>query len=275
MVREARTNPRTPLTRAFAVWLGLAAGACASEPGAPIPSRAFAASRNSIDQILTRPFDHDVPMGCTGKRVWASSPQGWAFRDDVHWIDSTALAAFDLEIRDERGLLAPASGSYYPSHIRLDGAVHKEMSASASFTFSLDNVDNPLHRPFEPSKRWTCWSSGRRQDWYEVDFGMPRTLAGFDLLFFDDAPHGGCRPPESFQIQFLDGKDRIWSRVETTRAFPALPKPGENRVRFEPVVSSRFRVVIAPRWPRFLYRTLRRRADPRESRSDTFFGQSA
>ena len=51
----------------------------------------FAASRFSIDEILSRPFDRDVPMGCTGDRVWASSPQGWAFRDDVQWLYLTNL----------------------------------------------------------------------------------------------------------------------------------------------------------------------------------------
>ena len=52
----------------------------------PPPHRVFAASRFSMDEILTRPYDPDVPMGCVGDRVWASSPQGWAFRDDVHWL---------------------------------------------------------------------------------------------------------------------------------------------------------------------------------------------
>ena len=60
-------------------------------------------------------------MGCTGDRVWASSPQGWAFRDDVHWLYLTNLNAFDLEIRDEHGLLAPAAATYYPEPHPLRG----------------------------------------------------------------------------------------------------------------------------------------------------------
>ena len=74
-----------------------------------------------IDEILTRPFDRDVPIGCTGGRVWATSPQGWAFRDDVHWLYLTNLNAFDIEIRDEHGLLEPATATYYPSHIHYEG----------------------------------------------------------------------------------------------------------------------------------------------------------
>jgi len=197
-----------------------------------------------IDEILTRPFDRDVPMGCTGDRVWASSPQGWAFRDDVHWLDLSRFTAFDFEIRDELGLLAPARATYYPSHIHYEGTERKEMTASASFTFALDNVENPLSRPFEPKKRWTCWSSGKREDWYEVEFGMPRTLRGFDIFFFDDAPSGGCRPPESFEVHGFDGATHRWQPLELNRGPSGRPKPGENRVRFDAVSARRFRFVF-------------------------------
>jgi hypothetical protein len=206
--------------------------------------RAFASSRFSIDETLARPFDRDVPMGCTGARVWASSPQGWAFRDDVHWLDLTGFDAFDLEIRDEHGLLEPADATYHPSHIHFGGARRKAITASASFTFALDNVDNPLVVPFEPRKRWTCWSSGARHDWYAIDLAIPRKVTGFDLFFFDDAPHGECRPPRAYDIEYFDGGNRAWTRVTTSRIFPEQPRPGENRVRFEPVESSRFRLVF-------------------------------
>ncbi len=170
-------------------------GADPDPPSRSRPGRVFATSRSAIDEVLTRPYDREVPMGCTGDRVWASSPQGWAFPDDVHWLYLTNLNAFDIEIRDEHSLLVPARSTYHPSHIHCEGVVRKETTASASFTFALDNVENPLAEPFEPRKRWTCWSSGKREDWFIVDLGMPRTLIGFDVYFFDDAPTGECRPP--------------------------------------------------------------------------------
>src|SRR5262249_39284564 len=33
--------------------------------------RVFPSSRYAIDEILSRPYDREVPMGCTGDRVWA------------------------------------------------------------------------------------------------------------------------------------------------------------------------------------------------------------
>ncbi len=182
-----------------------------------------------------------VPMGCTGDRLWASSPQGWAFRDDVQWLYLTNLKAFDLELRDEHGLLKPAKATYFPSHIHYDGAVRQEMKASASFTFALDRVENPLSAPFQPEKRWTCWSSGNRSDWFEVDFGMPREISGFDLFFFDDSPSGECRPPAAFEVQHFDGELRNWAAVNVARRIPEQPAPGENRVRFDALTATRFR----------------------------------
>jgi hypothetical protein len=214
-------------------------------------ARVFAASRFSIDEILARPFDREVPMGCTGDRVWASSPQGWAFPDDVHWVDSTRFTAFDLEIRDEHGLLVPGKGTYFPSHVHFEGVARKEVTASASFTFTLDHVENALYQPFKPEKRWTCWSSGNRDDWYAIEFGMPRTLTGFDLFLFDDAPSGECRPPESIALEFESGKGGPWTPIVPERALPERPTRGENRLRFRPVAARRFRFVFHHAGSRF------------------------
>ena len=182
------------------------------------------------------------PMGCTGDRVWASSPQGWAFRDDVHWLFLTNLNAFDIEIHDEHGLLAPATATYYPSHIHYEGVHRKDMTASASFTYARDKVENPLTEPFEPRKRWTCWS-GETAARFAVAFATPRTLVGFNVDIFDDAPSGGCRPPTSFEIQYFDGRFHSWNPVKVIKSFPDRPKEGEPRP-LRTRQTSRFRLVL-------------------------------
>ncbi len=55
---------------------------------------------------------------------------------------------------------------------------------------------------------------------------------------------GGCRPPDSFEVQYFDGRFHSWNPVKLIKAFPERPREGENRVRFEPVQSSRFRLVL-------------------------------
>ena len=124
-MRQASLSRLAFILAAFIAWLG-PNRASQGQPAEPArPRRVFASSTFAIDEILSRPFDRDVPMGCTGDRIWASSPQGWAFPDDVQWLYLTALQAFDLEVRDENGLLKPDQATYFPSHIHFDGAARK------------------------------------------------------------------------------------------------------------------------------------------------------
>ena len=129
MVRDRAVIRLRVFLAGTALVLALAGPVCGQGADRPSTGRQFAASRFSIDEVLSRPYDASVPMGCTGDRLWASSPQGWAFRDDVQWLYLTNLKAFDLELRDEHGLLEPAKATYFPSHIHYDGAVREEMKA--------------------------------------------------------------------------------------------------------------------------------------------------
>ena len=115
------------------------------------------------------------------------------------------------------------------------------MTASASFTFALDNVENPLTEPFEPRKRWTCWSSGKREDWYAIDFGTPRTLTGFDLYFFDDAPSGECRPPAIVRGAVRSTDDRSRHAVPGSPVKPTkvVPRTAQGRGEPDPVRARR------------------------------------
>ncbi len=232
---------------ASAAWLLMAAiafgqGAVQNPNPGQATARVFAESRFSMDSILERPYGPDVPMGCTGERLWASSPQGWAFGEDVHWVYLTGLQALDLEIRDAQGLLLPEKATYRPSHVHLEGA-RRAVLGSASFTFRLDSPQNPLSKPFQPEKRWTCWSSGNREDWYEVDFGAPRAIASLKLYFFDDSGQGACRPPRDLRVQRW-AEDK-WEDVEVAERSPKEPGKGENRLKFAaPIHTSKVRLVF-------------------------------
>src|SRR5262249_14600222 len=139
-------------------------------------NRVFATSRFAIDRLLARPYDSDVPFGASGDRVWATSPQGWAFREGVQLVYLTNLNLFDVVVQAGDENYQVEKAEYFPSHVHLIGAPGNLITASASFTFTIDRVENPLTKPIKPEKRWTCWSSGRREDWYAVDFGKPRRL---------------------------------------------------------------------------------------------------
>ncbi|HZP80255.1 MAG TPA: hypothetical protein VFB21_01335, partial [Chthonomonadaceae bacterium] len=205
----------------------LTVSASAQSSEKPLPHRVFARSRADVDRLLARPYDADVPFGATGDRLWATSPQGWAFRDGVHLIDITHLDAFDLIVNGGGASYVVAQAEYRPSHVHMIGAPGTERRASASFTFTIDKVDNPLNEPFKPEKRWTCWSSGHREDWYAVDLGRPRRLTGLDLYFYDDQPTGGCAPPEAVRVELY--RDAGWQEIPIQ---PFTPQPGKNRLTF-------------------------------------------
>ncbi len=211
------------------------------EPSAAAPKRVFSDSAYVINDILTRPYGPEVPLGSAGDRLWASSPQGWGFGDDVQWLYLTNLKALDLVVRDEHGPLSPAQAVYYPSHVHMEGGA-RAVSASASFTYRGDNVNNPLSKPFERTKRWTAWSSGRRDDWYVVNFGSARELEGLKLWFYDDTGQGGCRAPERVSLERWE--NGAWQEIAITSQRPERPMPDENVFAFAPVRTDRLRVVL-------------------------------
>ncbi|HLV81532.1 MAG TPA: hypothetical protein VKT32_14695 [Chthonomonadaceae bacterium] len=207
-----------------------------------LPHRIFAESRFNIDKTLARPYDGEVPFGASGARVWATSPQGWAFRDGVQLIYITNLDAFDLAVRSGETNYVVQQAQYIPSHVHLVGAPGSALTASASFTFASDRVDNPLTKPFQPEKRWTCWSSSHREDWYAVDFGRPRRLTGLDVYFYDDQPQGGCAPPERVTVELY--RNGAWQKVAVQ---PFTPEPERNTIAFagsRPQLAERVRLMF-------------------------------
>jgi hypothetical protein len=188
------------------------------------PVRVFPKSKFRIDQILARAYTPEVPFGATGDRVWATSPQGWAFAEGVQLLYITNTNAFNVTVRSGDTSFGVGKAEYFPSHVKMTGEAGSELTASASFTYVTDKVSNPLSKPFAPSKRWTCWSSGRREDWYAMDWGRIRTIKALDVYFFDDAAIGGeCRPPESVTIEAeIGGK---WQAVGVA---PFAPQQGKN-----------------------------------------------
>jgi hypothetical protein len=239
-VPQGTHRVHTPLGTVLA--LLVLAGLAHTQAPAQSPQRVFLKDAPAIDEVLKRPYSTEVPFGSTGARVWASSPQGWAFGDDVHWLYLSNMRALDLIIRDAHGPLRPASATSFPSHVHLEGA-ERAITATASYTSRHDSVDNPTRRPFEPTKRWTAWSSGRREDWFGLDFGAPRSLRGVKLWFYDDTDTGACRPPAEYRVDsWSEGQ---WKPLQVIRRQPPRPFAGENLAEFEPVETERLRVVFS------------------------------
>ncbi len=249
------TPARLPVVARLSLPLLLLAGVlalarpAAAQTGAdaaakPPAGRVLPGSRFDIDAILERPYTPEVPFGGVGARLWATSPQGWAFPEGVHWLALTDIPALELEVADAHSRLRPTLATSTPSHVHLEGA-ERTLTATASSGHRAEDLQAPLTPPFQPEKRWTSGASGRRKDWYAVSFGAPRTLRGLKLHFVDDTGTGSIRPPATVTVEAAQ-PDGTWAPVEVAATRPAKPAVGANELTFAaPVTAEQIRVVFA------------------------------
>lgn len=231
------SSPETPRTRDGEGTKAL------SRPAVSAPSPWLRPkARPRIDDVLERPYDGEVPMGCLGDRLWATSPQGFGFDDGVHDVYISNFVPYRLRIPGYRA----KSAMYRPSHVHVVGERGSNVEATASFTFTIDGVDRPLSKPFARDKRWTCWNSKHREDWWAADFGSPAVVRGAVLYFYDDSAEGGaCRPPESVKIEAWDAG--TWKPVENVTNEKGEPSADANRFRFKALKADRLRFTFKNR----------------------------
>lgn len=77
-----------------------------------------------LDDVLRRPYTPTTPFGASGDCLWATSPQGWGFRDGVHWVHKTGdsgLTPFSLTLYADGIEVTPGDAVYRPSHVTLHG----------------------------------------------------------------------------------------------------------------------------------------------------------
>ncbi|MBS0260838.1 MAG: discoidin domain-containing protein, partial [Planctomycetes bacterium] len=95
-----------------------------------------------------------------------------------------------------------------------------------------------------PMNRWTSYESKSASDWLEIDFGKDVEYRRVELAIYDD--RGGVQPPTAYTVQFWTGSE--WREVDHLNKSPAEPVGGEwNTARFDPVKSSRVRLVFSHR----------------------------
>ncbi len=116
---------------------------------------------------------------------------------------------------------------------------------SASFTSKFDAVteinDGKMSFATMPRNRWTTFESPNPSDWMEVDFGDQKEVARVELAIFDD--RGGVKAPESYNVQFWDGKE--WHDAAAQTKNPTKPMGGRlNEDKFQKVSTSKIRVVF-------------------------------
>lgn len=180
-----------------------------------------------------RYHDHDITI------VWDKSGERYRKGAGLFaWIDGApsserARTLGKLEIK-----LPPPKSKAIPQEL-VNLAVNNENAyfprASASFstpgTAPETAIDGNYWYHADPPNRWMAQGSRNAVDWFEIDFGIGRSIDEIKLYFLDDGK--GLIPPESVRLTYWNGDswrpipgaeehDR-WSgrRAETIR-FPTL-----------------------------------------------------
>jgi len=149
------------------------------------------------------------------------------------------------------------------------------------FPFASASSSHPTTPPFyavdglrwyhpSPPNRWIAAGEGGEPDWFEVDFGVARTLTQLELYFLDSEngppleitgeegssgfpldqidPGIPILPPVSFELLAWNGEEGSWRPVPGQERSPREPQGRRaNTAHFPPLETSRIRVVLHPR----------------------------
>lgn len=122
------------------------------------------------------------------------------------------------------------------------------LPALASFCFSGDTVDAlsdgipPKSSHDGTKRRFTWWDHKGTREWVEYKFKQLVTVSSAKVYWYDDAAYnGGCRTPQSWEIQIQRGG--VWVPVHVTGGSYGSKLDRYNEVRFQPVVVNGIRLV--------------------------------
>jgi len=120
-------------------------------------------------------------------------------------------------------------------------------SVSASHCYERDTLtainDNmiPTNSNDHDVPRMTWWGNTGTKEWITYSFNKTKTLSQAEVYWFDDSGMGGCRVPESWQLQYHDGT--TWQPVKAEAPY-GVQKDQFNTVAFKPVKTKQLRMEV-------------------------------
>lgn len=91
-----------------------------------------------------------------------------------------------------------------------------------------------------PFYHW--WPKEGTTEWISYDFESEKVVSSSTVYWFDDAPFGGCRVPQSWKIFYKD-KNGEWVPVENTIPY-GVQKGIGNEVNFKPIVTRALKIEV-------------------------------
>lgn len=90
-------------------------------------------------------------------------------------------------------------------------------------------------------KRFTWWPSKRKTEWLQYDYSHPRTFEQCRISWFEDTPHGECKPPKSWRLLYRD-QDGKWRPIEPEGGYDTPRNGVLSSVRFQPIETTSIRL---------------------------------
>lgn len=91
-----------------------------------------------------------------------------------------------------------------------------------------------------PYYHW--WPQEGTTEWIAYEFEQPEEISSTTIYWYDDAPWGGCRIPQSWKIYYKDASSN-WQPVANTSSY-GIAKGEPNTVRFTPVKTSAVKLEV-------------------------------
>lgn len=85
------------------------------------------------------------------------------------------------------------------------------------------------------------WPDNNRWAWIQYDFSKPETVSSSKIYWFDDRPYGGCRIPDTWELQYLDKGS--WKPVKAEMAYKTTRNTWDS-MRFQPVNTTAMRLRV-------------------------------
>lgn len=85
------------------------------------------------------------------------------------------------------------------------------------------------------------WPKKDTEEWVRFDFEQAEEVSKVKVYWFDDGPHGGCRIPANWEVQYRSGED--WMPVKAKGEY-SITKDAWDQIEFEPVQTNGLRVVV-------------------------------
>jgi DUF1680 family protein len=116
-------------------------------------------------------------------------------------------------------------------------ASHKVKSISAINDGLLPKDENDRTLPY-----YHWWPKEGTTEWISYDFANEKTISRSSVYWFEDAPWGGCRVPQSWKLYYKD-KNGEWLPVENTTSYRSEKGVG-NEVIFKTVKTKALKLEV-------------------------------